>query len=275
MKKFNITGTCIPKRHYMVDISNKLDQIEKLVEEGSYFTINRPRQYGKTTTIFMLEKRLSRSDYLPIFISFEGIGDLAFEEEGAFVKSFLRQIKKEVRLKEKWIVDFIKEYNTIESFDDLDEFIDDLVIKVDKKVVLMIDEVDKSSNNQLFLSFLGILRNKYLRANMGKDYTFHSIILAGVHDVKNLKVKLRPDEEQKYNSPWNIAVNFNVEMSFNPKEIETMLREYKDGKGIEIDIPQVAQRIYYYTSGYPYLVSKVAKVIDEDILTDKEKRNGN
>ena len=88
----------------------------------------------------------------------------------------------------------------------------------------MIDEVDKSSNNQLFLSFLGMLRNKYLLRNEGKDYTFHSVILAGVHDVKNLKVKIRPEEEQKYNSPWNIASDFEVDMSFSKEEIDDNAR---------------------------------------------------
>lgn len=68
----------------------------------------------------------------------------------------------------------------------------------------MIDEIDQSSNNQLFLSLLGMLRNKYLLRNEGKDYTFHSVILTRVHDVKSLKVKMPPDEEHKYNSHWGI-----------------------------------------------------------------------
>jgi hypothetical protein len=80
----------------------------------------------------------------------------------------------------------------------------------------MIDEVDKSSNNQLFLSFLGMLRDKFLLRNMGKDKTFHSVTLAGVHDVKSLKI--RPDEEQKYNSPWNIAADFDIDMIFQQKK---------------------------------------------------------
>ncbi len=49
-----------------------------------------------------------------------------------------------------------------------------------------------------------MLRNKYLLRNAEKDDTFSSVILAGVHDIKTLKLKLRPDKEQKYNSPWNI-----------------------------------------------------------------------
>lgn len=54
MKEFNVTGTCIPQKHYMVDTSGKIDQIVRMVEKGNYFTINRARQYGKTTTLASL-----------------------------------------------------------------------------------------------------------------------------------------------------------------------------------------------------------------------------
>lgn len=63
-----------------------------------------------------------------------------------------------------------------------------------------------------------MLRNKYLGREVGKDFTFKSVILAGVYDVKSLKLKIRNKEEAKYNSPWNIAVDFNVDMSFRPKK---------------------------------------------------------
>jgi len=56
------------------------------------------------------------------------------------------------------------------------------------------------------------------------------VILAGVYDVKNLKLKLRPDAEKKYNSPWNIAADFNVDMTFHPEEIAQMLRDYENDR---------------------------------------------
>ena len=71
MKEFNTTGLCNPNKHYMVDISNKLDDIKKLVEKEKYFIINRPRQYGKTTILLALENNL-KDEYLVISISFEG-----------------------------------------------------------------------------------------------------------------------------------------------------------------------------------------------------------
>lgn len=51
-KRFNTTGLCIPNMHYMVDIIDKLDKIMELIKAKDYFIINRPRQYGKTTTVF-------------------------------------------------------------------------------------------------------------------------------------------------------------------------------------------------------------------------------
>jgi hypothetical protein len=48
MKKFNDTGTCIPEKHYMVDICQKVDEIIEKIDCEQYFVINRPRQYGKS-----------------------------------------------------------------------------------------------------------------------------------------------------------------------------------------------------------------------------------
>ena len=55
-KYFNTTGLCIPEMHYMVNIDKKIEKIMKLINRDNYFTINRPRQFGKTTTLNELEK---------------------------------------------------------------------------------------------------------------------------------------------------------------------------------------------------------------------------
>ena len=229
MKEFNTTGVCIPEKHYMVDISDKLEEIEKMVKKGNYFTINRPRQYGKTTTLFLLEKELEKEDYLVLRMSFEDFDQEIYSNQTKFIEEFLLSIRDILSFKENdELVKLVeKEYKEIDNMKRLSRFITKFSQTVTKNIVLMIDEVDKSSNNQLFLDFLGMLRNKYLFQEQKQDYSFHSVILAGVHDVKNLKAKLRPDEERKYNSPWNIAVDFEVDMDFNVKEIMTMLADYK------------------------------------------------
>ncbi len=271
-KKFNVTGTCIPDKHYIVDTSEKIKKIMNFIENEEYFVINRPRQYGKTTTLYMIERALNKNEeYLVISISFEGVGDLIFEEEQRFTKGFLNLIGRSILLENEELAEYIEgEKFKVETMDDLSYVITKFIKKVNRKVILMIDEVDKSSNNQLFLSFLGMLRNKYLLRNAGKDKTFSSVILAGVHDVKSLKLKIRPDEEHKYNSPWNIASDFDVDMSFSKEEIGTMLDDYIENKEVKLDKEYFSEKLYFYTSGYPFLVSKLCKIIDEKIMIEND-----
>jgi hypothetical protein len=51
MKVFNTAGVCDPEIHYMVNTDDKLFEIKALVDRNQYFVINRPRQFGKTTTL--------------------------------------------------------------------------------------------------------------------------------------------------------------------------------------------------------------------------------
>ena len=190
-KKFCTTGTCIPEKNYMVDLSNRIQQIiNQYIESGQYFTINRARQYGKTTLLYLLEKELRKQDYLVLSLSFEAA-----------------------------------------------------------------DEVDKSSDNQIFLSFLGLLREKYLKCQQGKDVTFYSVILAGVYDIKTLKLKLHPQEESKYNSLWNIADNNQMYMKVSSDRNQFIV------SGM-LQMPLAMQKFYeYYEEIYS---EKDQKFIEEN-----------
>ncbi len=269
-KKFNDTGLCVPNKHYMVDTTYQLKETITLIEEGEYFIINRPRQFGKTTIMSQLCRFLQKKeDYLPIKMSFEGIGNTFFNDEPSFIGMFIRQIKKELLFLEIEIDEDILSYNEKSTFENLSDTITNFIKIIDKKVVLFIDEVDKTSNNELFLGFLGLLRDKYLGALDERDVSFHSVILAGLHDVKNLKLKLRDNSEAIYNSPWNIAVDYNVDMTFKPKQIETMLVDYISATSAKMNITPIAECLYFHTSGYPYFVSKICKIIDE-VICSKE-----
>lgn len=269
MRKFNITGLCVPKKHYMVDISGKLAQITAMIDDEQYFTINRGRQYGKTTTFSRLEATL-KDRYVVIRFSFEGAGDDVFESDEDFVWMFVDETDRELmrsgipaHIRNKWRQIADRQEQGRRALGRLSIGISELCEALDKPVLLMLDEVDKSSDSQVFLNFLGMLRNKYLDAREEKDVTFHSVILASVYDIKNLKLNLRPDAEKKYNSPWNIAVDFDVDMSFSSEEIATMLRSYEEDAHTGMDIKGVSEKIRFYTGGYPFLVSWLCKWMDE------------
>ena len=267
MKKFfNVNGSCNPQIHYMIDLSERLSEIKKMVDAGEYFTINRARQYGKTTLLAALAEYL-KSDYKVISLDFQTISYGDFENEEKFVAAFSNEIliseydiPEDIRSTLLHLADG-KERNVTLSV--LFRTLLQWCRISEKPLVLIIDEVDTATNNQVFVDFLAQLRAYYLRRMQMP--TFRSVILAGVYDVRNVKSKIRPEENHKTNSPWNIAAKFKIDMNFSVDDISGMLNEYEQDYQTGMDVVEIAEMIYSYTSGYPYLVSCLCKMIDEDI----------
>ena len=92
-KKFNISGTCLPERHYMVDLNSRLKRIGSMVENGEYFVVNRAWQYGKTTTLWAL-RSYPESKYAVILMSFQRMSQSVFSSEQSFCSGFARDFCK-------------------------------------------------------------------------------------------------------------------------------------------------------------------------------------
>lgn len=265
---FNTEGLCEPDVHYMVRLDDRLEKIKRLfVNRGKYFVINRGRQYGKTTTLRALAGYLKDS-YLVVSMDFQMLSTSNFENEQKFVKAFARYFTGAV--KEHEVLSALEESDILDTEADEQADMGEMFIrlsrfceKAPKPVVMMIDEVDSASNNQVFLDFLAMLRGYYLERK--SKPMFHSVILAGVYDIKNLKLKIRPESEHRFNSPWNIAAKFNIAMDFSAEQIASMLQEYEDDRKTGMVVAAVSECIYEYTSGYPYLVSAICKFLDEEI----------
>ena len=270
MKEFNITGSCFPDQHYMVDIGNRLERVKSLIDDGKYFCINRGRQFGKSTTLEAVASDLA-DKYFVIFLSFEGVGDAAFDGDTAFVLTFASKLKELID-EGVWadpqgdftalLADLTKmPMEEREAMMRCASFIGKLVRAIPKPVVLLIDEVDQAGNHDSFIHFLALLRDRYLKRK--RFATFQSVILAGVYDIKNLKLKIRDPEEHQYNSPWNIAAPFDEDMTLSEEGIAGMLRDYENDHHTGMDIALIAKLVRDYTGGYPFLVSRLCMLMDE------------
>ncbi|MCI8972806.1 MAG: ATP-binding protein [Lachnospiraceae bacterium] len=262
-RRFNVTGSCIPERHYMVRLEERLRKIkEEFVDTGSYFVINRGRQYGKTTTLDALKTYL-QEDYIVLSLDFQQIATEDFADAQSFVRAFAEVLMETLEISGfggiKELTGPLEELlqKSQNRLKDLFASLSMMCKNSPRPVVLMIDEVDSASNNQVFIDFLALLRAYYLKRE--ERAAFHSVILAGVYSIKNLKLKLRPESEHQYNSPWNIAADFNMDFSFSPVQIEGMLAEYEQDYHTGMELQAVAKEIYAYTSGYPVLVSLICK----------------
>jgi hypothetical protein len=263
----------------MVDISERIRQIKSMVDDGDYFCINRARQYGKTTTLVELEKLL-QTFYIVIDLDFQDLGEASFSDEynfsGAFATAFCEGYFEQMNSEG---TDACSE--RVHALADAAEqkkmpllFLFRRIMEIcslsRKPIVLMIDEVDSAANNQVFLDFLAQLRSLYLKREKGKRVgTFQSVILAGVTDVRHLKDKLRPDAAHKVNSPWNIAADFNIDMSLSADGIQGMLNEYEADHHTGMDTAEMAKQLRAYTGGYPYLVSRLCQLMDGEVSQTK------
>ncbi|MBO7620200.1 MAG: ATP-binding protein [Victivallales bacterium] len=271
MKRFNTTGICVPELHYMVDLTERVKEIKAMVDQGDYFCVNRGRQYGKTTTLEALRKFLD-NDYLVLPLSFENIGNTPFEDENLLNFTFMGIIgdlledgiaKNATPELSAFVKECLKESGGKIPMNELDRQIKGLCRKSQKPIVLIIDEVDQASNYESFLKFLGVLRTKYLKRML--EPTFHSVILAGVYNIKNLKAKIPNDGTHQYNSPWNIAVDFDIRMELSQDGIVGMLKDYENDHHTGMDIQQMANMLFDYTGGYPFLVSRLCQIMDEKL----------
>lgn len=269
---FNVSADCKPKLHYMVNIDDRLRQIKNMVDKGQYFTMNRARQYGKTTTLHALE-HLLKSEYVVISLDFQMLSAESFKTERNFIESFSGEILDRI----EDIYDIPEEVLTeLEGISHGSRLYGKLSVLLRclskwcclsaKKVILIIDEVDGASNYPVFLDFLAQLRGYYIARD--KKATFHSVILAGVYDIKNLKDKFV--DEHRLNSPWNIAADFDIDMSLTEAGIAGMLQDYEQDHHTGMKIEEIAGLIHVYTSGYPFLVSRICKLLDEKVAGSKE-----
>lgn len=277
---FNITGVCNPKYHYMVDIGPRLAEIKKLIDRGNYFTINRARQYGKTTTLRALSEYLNE-DYIVIYLDFQMFGYEDFSTEAAFVKAFttemLGELTEDTRIPEnvmERLREFSGELRGPSRLSAMFTALSGWCGQSEYPVVLLVDEADSASDYHVFISFLSQLRAYFNARNAKGKPALHSVILAGVYDIKNLKDKIHSGEGKDHiagvMSPWNIAADFTVDMSFGRSDITGMLAEYEYDHRTGMDMEILAELIYDYTSGYPFLVSCICKLMDERITGSAE-----
>ncbi len=173
-KFFNVNGICRPDRHYMVDLGIKLKKIKAMIEHGQYFTINRARQYGKTTTLRALSDYL-KDEYTVVSLDFQKLSSLDFENESAFVNSLAREVLKRIRTAEDIpdkpkakLLELAEARDAHTRMAEIFDCFSDWCGQSKKPIVLIIDEVDTATNNQVFLDFLAQLRAAYLVSSLCK-----------------------------------------------------------------------------------------------------------
>ncbi|MDO8686465.1 MAG: AAA-like domain-containing protein [Clostridiales bacterium] len=269
MKRFNTTGPCFPKKHYMLDAESRLTGVRELIDNELYFVLHAARQSGKTTLLNSLEQAINREGrYHALYCSLEAIQSFPEPERG--IPQIFNCIVSAIE---------ISSLPLRESIDDIAGKIDKNEIAVsikklfhilcsmlDKPLVVFFDEADCLSNGTL-ITFLRQMRDGYV--NRERAEFIHSLALVGMRNIRDYRGKIRKDTETMgSSSPFNIVRKALTLKNFTREEIQQLYRQHTEETG-QIFVPEAVDKVYWWTDGQPWLVNAIAvEIIEEQLRND-------
>jgi len=240
-----------------------------LADDGAYFVINRPRQFGKTTLLDFFARALQASkDYVPALLSFESFVQRYDITETEFYRSVAQRIVEELEIVKAASADLKIDEANIGSRNDFLVWLRETCQLLSRKLVLLIDEIDAVPET-VVIGFLSGLREMFLARD--RKPAPHAVCLVGVHDIKNLKARYR-EETQSIGSvsPFNIAIDYELP-PFSRKNIQQYFLQHTQETRQTFD-EKVVQRVHEVTNGHPWLVSMLARLMAEEIVRNRKRR---
>lgn len=244
MRVFNSSGPCDPAKHYTVMREALVAEGQRLVDQGRYFTIFAPRQSGKTTYFQLLFRQLRKQDYLPVWISLEGLTSLGNERFYASLDHFLRR--------ELAVEGFTLDVPITDTLA-LQLFFTELQAK-SRRLVLVIDEFE-AIPAAVTSEFLHTLRALYHKRQF---HALHSLLLVGVSSLAELVVSSA--------SPFNIVDQVQIDY-FTFAEVQNLIQQHVSESG-QVFETEVIKAIYDNTHGQPGLVCALCEHLVTKVVPD-------
>lgn len=261
-KFFNTAGLCFPEDHYMVDPLKRFSGVEELIKKRLYFTINAPRQTGKTTYLHALARKLKKDGhYISIVASFERAGyeDISIKEANKTLISAVYH-SSTYQLPEKYQPENPEE----KSFPDLYSYLQNWCKNLEKPLVLLVDEIDALLDN-VFVAVLRQFRDGY--QSRPKQFPA-SVVLVGLRDVRDYKAKIRGSQRSwGSGSPFNIKSDSLFLKNFSREEVFELLKQHTKETG-QVFPEEAKEEIFRISAGQPWLTNALANQIVCRILGD-------
>lgn len=261
-KFFNTAGPCQPDIHYLVNPLPRLEGVRELVDGRHYFILHAPRQTGKTTYLQALMRQLNaegRYTVLQVNIQEAASGmdprDAMKIAANALYSHAVHYLPENERPQPP--IGFNWQDNN-----SLWAYLEAWCQKNAKPIVLLIDEAD-SLMDELFLALLRQLRAGFeLRPNEFPQ----SIALVGLRDVRDYKIRVRPDSASLgTGSPFNVKTKSLFMSGFTQNEVYALLDQHTEETGQAFS-PEVKAEIFRLSQGQPWLTNALANQLVSEIL---------
>jgi hypothetical protein len=260
---FNTAGPCQSDIHYMLPPTQRLPELERLIEQRSYFVVHAPRQTGKSTAMLALAKQLTESGhYASVMLSVEvGNPFNAYPEqaERIILDAWLSRARVYLPASLVPAIDWTEAEPGRRISYTLQKWAEASPLPL----VILIDEIDALENETL-LMVLRQLRDGYpIRPRSFP----HSLGLIGLRDVRDYKVASGGSDRLDTASPFNIKVESLTLRNFNTSEVVELCTQHTTATG-QVFTSEALQRMYDLTQGQPWLVNALARQMTEVIAPD-------
>ncbi|WP_084609394.1 ATP-binding protein [Sulfurihydrogenibium subterraneum] len=251
---------------YYVD---KTPFVKKLVDNGKYFFLSRPRRFGKSLFVDTLKQAFLGNKQLFEGLYLEKNWDWSIKYPVIHIDFGSRNIK-DVNLLKRWIIEQLKEhiiiYNVkIEEEDDYGFLFRKLILKLYQEyktqVVVLVDEYDKPildniENTEKAIEIRDILKDFYSVLKTAEPY-LKFVFLTGVSRFS--KVSIFSGLNQL--NDITIDSRFSTICGYTQSELETVFAEQLEGVNLE--------ELKYWYNGYNWLGDKVYNPFDILLFFDK------
>ncbi|HBL26754.1 MAG TPA: polyketide biosynthesis operon protein CyrO [Acidobacteria bacterium] len=265
MRFFNTAGPCHPAKHYMLPPERRLPGVRDLIDQEQYYVIHAPRQTGKTTSVRALARSLTAEGRYAALVASCEVGQAvrtSLEEGVAAVVDSIRlaarvDLPEELRPPEQ--------DPSVSAATRLQEHLTDWSQISPRPIVLFLDEIDALFDDLL----LSVLRQ--LRAGFSsRPGAFpQSVALIGLRDVRDYRIRLRPDTESLgTSSPFNIKVESLTLRNFTAAEVAELYGQHTAETG-QLFTEDAKALAYQLTRGQPWLVNALARQAVQVVETDR------
>ncbi len=236
------------------------EEIYKALKAGEFCYVLNSRQMGKSSILVRTRHRLEQDGYKCAFLDMTRIGSKNITPE-QWYKGIITDLSRllnlfgKINLKAWW-----KEQENISLVQQLSNFIEDVILAkiANENIIIFIDEIDSIlSLNFSTADFFALIRFCYNQRTVNPEYNRLNFAIFGVATPSDLIA-------DKKRTPFNIGKAIELK-GFSVAEIQYLV------KGLEtkfIHIEAVAEEIFTWTGGQPFLTQKLCQIVDSENLTN-------
>ena len=256
MRFFSTAGPVRLGDHYAIPPLDRVDvdELLALIRAKQYFVLHAPRQTGKTSALIAFRDLLNRGeagDFRCVNVNVE-VGQVARDDTARGMRSILSSLAASARLlgddfpRRVWL-DVLQQSGP-------DDALKDLLIEWCEAnptpLVLLVDEIDSLVGDTL-LSVLRQLRAGYEHRPEGFP---QSIVLCGVRDIRDYRIRSSTGEVIAGGSPFNVAAKSLRMGDFTQAETRALMAQHTGETGQRFS-EKAEEAVWTQTQGQPWLVN--------------------